>query len=156
MWHFLTSLSLIAKIGSLLGVAALAAWGWLKRKTIGTMTGVLTDTAGERFWAYVRRKVDAGAKPGTSSYRSYRGIFQGYALHQHDGDGYPSQRFLSLADGDTIIKIPVSRTSLFEHVQPGQFVEVDTKTGVFIDQEVVQRVRVIEKPKPRGGFIKPG
>jgi hypothetical protein len=160
MWHQFIALPLVAKIISLIGVAALATWGLLKRKTIATITSAVSVAAGEHFWGYVRRKLDAGAKPGTRpstpNDRNYHGIFQGYELHQHGGDGYPSQRFLTLVDGDTTVKIPVSRTSLLAHVQPGQFVEVDTKTGIFNDQEVVQRVRVIDKPKSHGSFIRPG
>ena len=160
IWHQFIALPPVAKIGSLLGVVALAGWGWLKRKTIGAMAAVVSDAAGERFWSFVRRKLDAGAKPGTFTSapndRIYRGIFQAYALQQPENGLYPPQRFLTMVDGDTTLKIPVSRTGLFEHVQPGQFVEVDTKTGIFSDQEVVQRVRVVDKPKPRSGFIRPG
>jgi hypothetical protein len=160
MWHNFIALPLVAKIIALIGVAALSAWGLLKRKTLATIASALTDAVGERFWGYVRRKLDTGAKPSTRpstpNDRIYRGIFQGYAQHQHSGDGYPSQRFLTLVDGATTIKIPVSRTDLFAHVQPGQYVEVDTKTGVFNDQEIVQRVRVMDKPKSGGRFISPG
>ena len=149
MWHYFVPLPIIAKVGSLLALAALAVWGWAKRRTLGLLTSTLSDAAGERFWTFVRRKVNEVSKPNQhqipTNERTYRGVFQGYAQHEPHEMGYPVQRFLTILDGGTVLKIPVAQTNLFAHLHPGQFVEVDTRIGIFNDREVVQRVRLLQR-----------
>jgi len=61
MWHYFIALPFVARIIGLLGVACLAAYGWLKRKAITTACGALGKVASERFWDYFRKKMGAGA-----------------------------------------------------------------------------------------------
>lgn len=57
-------------------------------------------------------------------------------------------------DGTTL-KVPVVHTNLLSGVQHGELVEIDTQVGIYYGAEVVERVRVLERPKSRGAFIKP-
>jgi hypothetical protein len=61
MWHFLTTLPLIAKIASLVGVAGLGIWGWLKKSAIGALGRDFNKRAGDWFWGYFRKKLKAGS-----------------------------------------------------------------------------------------------
>lgn len=145
MWDYFIALPLVARIVSLLGVAVLAGLGLLKRKTIAAFTGALVGAARERFWNYVRKNVvlpTAQSAPSTlSNQKTYRGKFQGYFTYEN----YPRESFFELVQDGVIMKVPVWKTNFFSGVQPGAFVEVDTEIIPTVRDEIVRRVRVVEK-----------
>lgn len=145
MWYHFVSLPLVARIIGLLSVAGLAAYGWLKRKAIAASSGAIVNAASDRFWSYLRRKVQPDAKSvpaAPTNARTYKGIFLGYNQYAN----YPHERYFTLSHEGITTKVPVTQTNLLSGVQQGAVVEVDTLTGYSSDAEVVQRVRILEGP----------
>jgi hypothetical protein len=108
----------------------LAAYGWLKRKAIATAVGGLRHAAGQRFWDYLRRQLQADEKPGAPATKAppiyektYRGIFHGYNQYANS----PKEHFFTLFHDGTTVRVPVMQTNLLSGVQHGEFVEIDTK-----------------------------
>jgi hypothetical protein len=143
MWHYFVALPLVARIISLLGIAGLATWGWLKRKAISTAVGAVGGAVNDRFWGHLRKQLRIpSAAPTPSNLRSYRGIFEG--CHQYAN--YPHENYFTLTDGSTRTKVPIIKTNLLSGVQHGETVEVDTQVGLARGAEVVLRVRIVEQP----------
>jgi hypothetical protein len=145
MWYHFVTLPLVARIIGLLSVASLAAYGWLKRKAIAASSAALVNAASDRFWGYLRRKVQPDAKSvpaAPTNARTYKGIFQGYNQYQN----YPHERYFTLSHDGITTKVPVMQTNLLSGVQHEALIEIDTLTGFSSDAEVVQRVRVLEEP----------
>jgi len=147
MWHYFITLPPVARMVGLLGVAALAGLGLLKRRAIAAFGGALCNAASERFWGHVHHKLQAAAKPSAptpqarpANQKTYRGAFQGY----NQWENPPRDHFFTLLDGGTTITVPVARTNLLSGVRHGDLVEIDTQIGIFYGVEVVQRVRVLK------------
>jgi len=142
MWHYVITLPLVAKIVGLIGVSALALWGFLKHKAIATFAGATKDAASERFWGYVREKLQTNARQAAqppSNERTFRGVFMGFSQYAN----YPNEHCITLTseDGGTM-KIPVARTNLLSGVQHGARVEIATRP-FSIREEAVVRVRIL-------------
>jgi hypothetical protein len=69
--------------------------------------------------------------------KTYRGIFNGYSQYTN----WPHEHVVTLVNSDMVTKVPVVRTNMLSGVQPGEFVEIDTQTGIYHGEEVVLRVR---------------
>jgi hypothetical protein len=137
MWHYFIALAF---------VAVLAVWGWLKHRAITTFTGALWNRGDKWLWGFFKRKLETVAPPTPqaptpANEKTYHGIFQEYIYNP------PSRRFFTLLDGETTVQVPVVRvnTNLLTSLHRGDLVEIDTKTGVYIGEEVVLRVRVKRK-----------
>ena|SRR5258707_517296 len=141
MWHYIIALPLMARIVTLLGVSALALWGFLKHKAITTFVGAVKDAASQRFWGYIREKLQTNTKhvQPTSNERAYRGVFMGLSQYEN----YPNEHCITLIDehGGTM-KIPVARTNLLSGVQSGASVEIHTRP-FSVREEAVVRVHVL-------------
>src|SRR6267143_2081450 len=111
MWHHFITLPFVAWVIGLLGVGALAAYGWLKRKAIATAVGVLRHAAGQRFWDYLRRQLQADEKPGAPATKArlftrktYRGIFHGYNQYANYPKSISSHSFTARRCGFLLCK----------------------------------------------------
>jgi hypothetical protein len=142
MWHYVITLPLMARIITLLGVAALALWGFLKHKAIATFIGAAKDAASERFWGYVREKLQTNARHAAqpaSNERTYRGMFMGLSQYEN----YPNEHCITLnGEHGGMMKIPVARTNLLSGIQHGALVEIHTRP-FSVREEVVVHVHVL-------------
>jgi len=136
---------MVARVIALLSVGCLALWGFVKHKAITAFLGTARDAASERFWSYVREKLQTNAKHTTqsaSNERTYRGIFMGLAQYEN----YPNEHSVTLIDehGGGMMKIPVARTNLLSGVQHGALVKIDTRP-FSVREEMVVRVHVLRE-----------
>jgi hypothetical protein len=145
MWHRIIALPFVARIIGLMVVAALALWGSIKHAAITTFIGSVKGAASERFWGYLREKLQTSPKRDNqppSNEKTYRGIFMG--LNQYEN--YPNEHCITLGgEHGGMMKIPVARTNLLSGVQHGALVEVHTRP-FSVREEMVIHVHVLRDP----------
>jgi len=155
MWHYIVTLPWAAKTITLLIVGVGTVWAWLKHRTIAGVSSAATKAAESRFFGWFGKKLYAASPPPITTgkpnnERTYRGVFQSCLQYANP----PAEHFFTLEDRGSTIKVPIVRTNLLSGVQRGEFVEIDTRVGIYHGTEVVQRVRVINSENPRGPFAK--
>ena len=97
MWQHILALPLAAKVITVLGVAGLGVWGWIKHRAISEMASAATKTAETWLWGWIGKKIYAAAPPTPATAkphneRTYRGTFRLYAKHVN----YPKDFFFVL------------------------------------------------------------
>jgi len=132
----------MARLITLLGLGALAVWGFLKHKAISAFISALKRAASERFWGYVRENLQTNARhspQAPSNERTYKGFFMGFSQYEN----YPNEHFITLIDEDGgMVKVPVARTNLLSGVQHGALVKIDTRP-FSLREEAVVRVHIL-------------
>jgi hypothetical protein len=157
MWQHILALPLAAKAITLLGVAALGVWAWVKHKAISEVSGAATKAAESRLLGWFAKKLYAVAPPPSPpisaprphNEKTYRGTLRQYSKQLT----FPHDHFFVVEHEGTTETVPVVGSQLLENLQPGDFVEIDTLTGANYWAEIVQRVRQFkEEPKPPRSF----
>jgi hypothetical protein len=140
MWQHLLSLPLVARVIALAGVGALALWALLKSKVTDAAWKEATGAMSAWFWRWAGKEIAAHhpKQPDSAYEKTYKGVFENYWYTGGSNSGH----YFKITHDRVSTTVPVSGTGLFDDIERGDLVEIDTNPSG--NEEIVKRVRVLE------------